>query len=179
MADRGLTGVLLVGGQSRRFGSPKALARLRGSTLAEIAWETLGEACDERLAVGKDADGLELPFAIVDDGTTIRSPLAGVVAGVRAASHERVVVLPVDMPLVTVDVLRTLAHTGAEAAIPQTGPAPAAVSRRVLPILERVLGAGQLALKPALERVGLRVVEVDEALLVNVNTPDDLARLHR
>ena len=126
MADRGLTGVLLVGGQSRRFGSPKALTRLRGSTLAEIAWETLGEACDERLAVGKDADGLELPFAIIDDGTTIRSPLAGVVAGVRAASHERVVVLPVDMPLVTVDVLRTLAHTGAEAAIPQTGPAPEA-----------------------------------------------------
>ena len=29
-----LTGVLLVGGASRRFGSPKALARFRGETLA-------------------------------------------------------------------------------------------------------------------------------------------------
>jgi molybdopterin-guanine dinucleotide biosynthesis protein A len=30
----GLTGVLLVGGASERFGSPKALARFRGETLA-------------------------------------------------------------------------------------------------------------------------------------------------
>ena len=44
-----LTGVLLVGGASTRFGSPKALARFRGETLAERAWRTLGEACDERL----------------------------------------------------------------------------------------------------------------------------------
>jgi molybdopterin-guanine dinucleotide biosynthesis protein A len=39
LADRaGLTGVLLVGGASTRFGSPKALARLDGRTLAAIAW---------------------------------------------------------------------------------------------------------------------------------------------
>ncbi|HSP72671.1 MAG TPA: NTP transferase domain-containing protein, partial [Gaiellaceae bacterium] len=62
MADRGLTGVLLVGGASRRFGSPKALARIGGETLAERTWRVLGEACDERLAVGKAADGLPLPF---------------------------------------------------------------------------------------------------------------------
>ena len=179
MADRSLTGVLLVGGQSRRFGAPKALARLHGRTLAEIAWDTLGEACDERLAFGKDADELGLPFPLLDDGTSVRTPLAGVVAGLRAAKHGRVVVLPVDMPLVTADLLRTLAGTEAEAAMPQTGPAPIAVSKRVLPVLERVLDAGQLAVKPALDRVGLRVVQVDEALLVNVNTGDDLARLER
>ena len=49
----GLTGVLLVGGASTRFGSPKALARFDGETLAERAWRLLGEACDERIAVGK------------------------------------------------------------------------------------------------------------------------------
>ena len=68
---RPLTGVLLVGGASRRFGSPKALARLDDETLAERAWRTLGEACDERLAVGKAADELALPFPLLDDGTEI------------------------------------------------------------------------------------------------------------
>ncbi len=32
------SGVLLVGGASRRFGSPKALAALDGETLADCAW---------------------------------------------------------------------------------------------------------------------------------------------
>src|SRR5207248_6351821 len=88
MANRELTGVLLVGGASRRFGSPKALARFDGTTLAERAWRVLGEACDERLAAGKAADDLLLPFPVLDDGTGLRAPIAGVVAGLRAASHE-------------------------------------------------------------------------------------------
>ena len=73
----GLSGVLLVGGASRRFGSPKALARFRGETLAERAWRVLGEACDERLAVGK-AGELELPFPVLDDGSELRAPIVGV-----------------------------------------------------------------------------------------------------
>jgi molybdopterin-guanine dinucleotide biosynthesis protein A len=87
MARPGLTGVLLVGGASSRFGSPKTLAELDGETLAQRAWRTLGEAFDERLAVGKAADRLDLPFPVVDDGTEIRAPLAGIVAGLRAARH--------------------------------------------------------------------------------------------
>ena len=83
MADRALTGVLLVGGASRRFGSPKALAAFVGETLAERAWRLLGDVCDERLAVGKAADRLPLPFAVVDDGTDVRAPIAGVIAGLR------------------------------------------------------------------------------------------------
>ena len=91
-----MTGVLLVGGASTRFGSPKALARLDGETLVERAWRTLGDACDERLAVGKSADGLELPFELVDDGMDVRAPIAGVVAGLRSARHDVWVFLPVD-----------------------------------------------------------------------------------
>ena len=59
VADR-LTGVLLVGGASTRFGSPKALARIDGRTLAEIGWETLA-FCDERIAVGKRRTGSSFP----------------------------------------------------------------------------------------------------------------------
>ena len=73
--------MLLVGGASTRFGSPKALAPFDGETLAERAWRLLGDACDERIAVGKRADGLELPFELLDDGTDVRAPIAGVVAG--------------------------------------------------------------------------------------------------
>src|SRR5262249_59716770 len=57
VADPGLTGILLVGGTSSRFGSPKELAEYEGETLRDRAWRLLGEACDERLAVGAGGVG--------------------------------------------------------------------------------------------------------------------------
>lgn len=177
MARPRLTGILLVGGASTRFGSPKALARLGGETLAERAWRVLGEVCDEQLAVGKRADGLELPFELMDDGTETRAALAGVVAGLRAAPTELAVVLPVDTPLVPSGLLRELAEACADAAVTQTGPLPAAFRKTALPALERRLAAGTLALHEALDELETRQVEVDAALLTNVNTPDELRRL--
>ena len=144
MARRGLTGVLLVGGASRRFGSPKALASFRGRTLAERGWALLGEACDERLAVGKRADGLSLPFPLLDDGSDVRAPIAGLAAGLRAARNETVVALPVDCPLLTPGALRLL---GEEVGVPPTGPLPGAYTRAMLPELERRLAAGELSLR--------------------------------
>jgi molybdenum cofactor guanylyltransferase len=174
VADRGLTGVLLVGGASRRFGSPKALARLNGETLAERGWRTLGDVCDERLAVGKVADDLSLPFPLVDDGTDVRAPIAGVVAGLRAAGHEVCVFLPVDCPLVSAGSLRKLA---AAVGVPQTGPLPGAFPKAALPVLERRLASGRLTLREAVQELGLPTVELDAAELVNVNAPSDLDAL--
>jgi molybdopterin-guanine dinucleotide biosynthesis protein A/GNAT superfamily N-acetyltransferase len=177
VAAGGLTGILLVGGASTRFGLPKPLATLDGETLAVRAWRTLAAACDERIAVGKRADGLVLPFELVDDETDVRAALAGVVAGLRVASNEVAVVVPIDMPLFRAADLGRLAEACADAAIPQTGPLPCALRRRALPALERRLAAGDLALRDAFAELDARVVDLDPARLVNVNTPADLEAL--
>jgi FdhD protein len=169
-----VTGVLLVGGASRRFGAPKALARLDGETLAERAWRVLGEACDERIAVGKTADGLPLPFPVADDGVAVRAPLAGVVAGLRAAGTDVCVFLPVDCTSITADALRVLADGCVDAAVPQTGPLPGAYAKRALPVLERRLADGELALRDAVEELDALVIHLDPALLTNVNRPEDV-----
>ena len=166
-----MTGVLLVGGASTRFGSPKALARLAGETLAERAWRTLGEACAERLAVGKAADDLQLPFPVLDDGTEIRAPIAGVVAGLRAASHDVCVFLPVDCPLVSPGALQRLA--AAAPAHARAGPLPGAYRRAALADLQRKLARGDYSLRD----LEATEVEIDEAELANVNTTADLAAL--
>jgi molybdopterin-guanine dinucleotide biosynthesis protein A len=183
-----LTGILLVGGASRRFGSPKALALWDGQTLAARAWERLGEACGERLAVGKRADGLDLPFPVLDDGIPTRAALAGIVAGLRGAPTELCVVLPVDTPLVPPRVLLALADglqvtdcykvaRSADAAVTQTGPLPAAFRRSALAVLERRLAAGSLTVRDALSELETSEIQVDPPLLANVNTPDELRAL--
>jgi molybdopterin-guanine dinucleotide biosynthesis protein A len=174
VADRpGLTGILLVGGASTRFGSPKALTSLDGRTLAEIGWSTLA-FCDERLAVGKAADGLDFPFPLLDDGTDVRAPIAGVVAGLEAAANELCVVIPVDTPRITPEALAALADACRDAAVPQTGPLPGAYRRTALPALAQALAAGRLSLREALAGLDTLVVDLEPGLLLNVNTPDDL-----
>ena len=166
-----LTGVLLVGGASSRFGSPKALARFRGEMLAERGARLLAEACDEVLVVGKDAD--ELPFPVVDDGASSRAPVHGLVAGLRRARYEVVVALPVDAPLVTPGALRAL---GAAGAVPAPRiPLPGAYPRSLLPELERRVAAGELSLRG----VNPSVLALSEGLLVDVDTPGALAALER
>jgi molybdenum cofactor guanylyltransferase len=173
VARHDLTGVLLVGGASTRFGSPKALARFRGETLAERGWRTLGDTCAHRLAVGKASDALPLRLELLDDGTDVRAPIVGVVAALRAAPTEVCVVLPVDCPLVTPELLLELAEACLDVARPARGPLPGAYRRTALAALER----GELALRRAIAGLDVAVVDLDERLLVNVNTPEELAAL--
>jgi FdhD protein len=164
------TGVLLVGGASRRFGAPKALARIDGDTLAERSWRLL-EVFPHRIAVGKRDDGLELPFDLLDDGTDVRAPLAGVVAGLRASPTDVTVVVPVDCPHLGADELLLLAESCRDAAVPQSGPLPGAYRRSALPVLERRLAAGELKLRDAVSELDAAFVDLPENALANVNAP--------
>jgi molybdopterin-guanine dinucleotide biosynthesis protein A len=162
VADPGLSGILLVGGASTRFGSPKADAPFEGETLRERAWRLLGEVCGERIAVGHGG--------LADPGT---GPVAAIAVGLRAAKHELAVVVPVDMPLLTAEALRLLADACRDAAMAQAGPLPCAVARRTLTAFE----TGERRLCTVLDGLDTARVELDERQLVNVNTPADLDTL--
>ena len=168
-----LTGVLLVGGASSRFGSPKALALFRGETLAERGHRLLTDVCDEVLVVGKAGELPGLPFPVVDDGTDERAPIHGLVAGLRRAAHDTVVALPVDVPLITSDALGALGEAGAVPA-PRV-PLPGAYPRLLLPVLESRIADGDLSLRG----VNTTTLEIPAAQLADADTPAALAELER
>lgn len=157
-----MTGVLLVGGASVRFGSSKEHAEYDGETLRARAWRLLGDACEERIAVGRD--GLD------DPGT---GPVAAIAVGLRAASHDVAIVIPVDMPLLTVAALHALADACRDAAVAQRGPLPCAVARDMLSAFE----TGERRLRTVLAGLDTATVELDERVLANVNTPAELDTL--
>jgi len=156
VADRALTGILLAGGASTRFGSPKAQAVFEGETLQDRAWRLLGEACAEQILVGPGDD----------PGT---GPVAAIAAGLRWATHEVAVVIPVDMPLLTVDALHALAHACRDAAVAQHGPLPCAIRRAAFPETD------ERRLRAVLARLDLAEIALDERLLLNVNEPSDIS----
>jgi molybdopterin-guanine dinucleotide biosynthesis protein A len=126
--------------------------------------------------VGKSADRLELPFPIIDDGEEERAAIIGLVAGLKAAPTDLSLVLPTDCPSITSEALLELAAACADrdAATPQTGPLPGAYRKSTLMALE----AGERSIRRVLERLDVATVNLDEALLLNVNSPQDLERLH-
>lgn len=173
MARHALTGVLLVGGASTRFGSPKALAVVDGERLVDRGRRVLAEACDEVLVVGKPG---ELPFDVLPDAGDVRAPIAGVVAGLRAAAHDICVVLPVDCPWMTARALRALGDACRDAAVPQMGPLPGAWAKTALPVLEQRLAAGPYALYRAYEELDVVTVELDPRVVADIDTPGEIAR---
>jgi len=168
-----LTGALLVGGASSRFGSPKALAHFRGETLVERAHRLLSEVCDEVLALGKAGELAAPPFPVLDDGSDARAPVFGLVEALRRARHDVVVALPVDVPLVTPGALRAL---GEASAVPGARiPLPGAYSRALLPLLEARVARGELSLRG----VNPTTLELPAELLADADTPAELAALER
>jgi molybdopterin-guanine dinucleotide biosynthesis protein A len=168
-----VTGVLLVGGASSRFGSSKPHAVLPGGeTLADRAWSLL-EWCEERLAVGKGDE--QLPFSVAADGAAVRAPIAGVVAGLRRARNDLCVVIPVDVPWLEAADLQALAAACLDAAVPPTGPLPGAYRRSAaLAAFEQGLASRRLSLRDALGRLRTQVVPLPASHLLNVNTPAEL-----
>ena len=87
------------------------------------------------MAVGKEGDALPLPFPVFDDGSDERAAIVGVAASLRLAETDPRVVLPTDMPFVSVDLLHSLAEAaaGVAAAVVQTGPLPGRTGARPCP----------------------------------------------
>lgn len=112
-----LIGLVLAGGQSRRMGQDKALMRYQGRTLIDNASLLLQSASCDKVLISRNAPGF-LNDKIEDAG-----PLSGVHAVLDALSQFdnqngnpcELLVLPVDMPQMTPELLRILVSRGREA----------------------------------------------------------------
>ncbi|MDN7242296.1 molybdenum cofactor guanylyltransferase [Planococcus sp. N028] len=97
-------GILLAGGESRRFGSPKAFAQLDGELFYEKAYQALDAVCDRIVIVAHPEIQPRFP-AELDVITDLpefagEGPLAGILTAMIEKLGDLYVVLPCDMPFV-------------------------------------------------------------------------------
>jgi nicotine blue oxidoreductase len=109
-----VAGLVLAGGAGRRFGGPKALARLDGVRLVDIAVRTLRDGGCAPILVVSGAVALAVDSATVvpnplwDNG--ISSSLQAGLAALSGSDATAVIVLLVDTPWVSPDAVRRLAE---------------------------------------------------------------------
>ena len=195
VADR-LTGVVLAGGVGRRMGADKALVVLDGERLVDRAVRCLSALCRQVVVARGERSALAgLGVPQLPDAAPRAGPLGGVLAGLEAAEHARVVVVGVDFPHLDPGVVRLLVrHASARergvvapvvADLPQPlyavwHRADAEAVRHLLPGgAGRASGAGHVARLLGLQLVAehsWRAVATGPGPAWNVNRPDDLLR---
>ena len=122
-------GAVLAGGGSRRFGSPKTVARIHGRPLWQVVARRLEAVCDEVVAVvNHPRVAHEVEIETLPDRRPLMGPLGGIDAALDRAlkgGHQAVLALAVDMPWVDASVLRRLVEAWRvekQACVPRTGP---------------------------------------------------------
>ncbi len=183
------SGILLAGGRSERFRADKRIARVGGVPLLAWGAALVGSVADDVVVVTRDESGARGRWHYVRDEVPDRGPMGGLLTGLRVASHERAVVLPVDMPLLTVGLLIYLRDVSAEADItlPQwerLEPLVGVYSKTCIAPLEALLQRGEDSLGDFARTTTLTVRYVGEEeirrfgdprrIFFNINVPEDV-----
>lgn len=187
---RGVAGLLLTGGSSRRMGGrDKATLLVGGRSLAARVGASLSEVAAPVLEVGPGRSGL--PLAPEDRPGA--GPLTALVAGWSALTQGGhrgpVVIVACDLPRVSEPLLRLIAsHPGSGSVVPVVDGRPqplcARFSASALGHGAVMVGAGRRSLGPLLEHHDVHWLEpsewsgvADGTDFADVDTPADLARL--
>jgi len=190
---RGACAVVLAGGESRRFGSDKALAQFRGEALLARVLRTLREAGFAQVVVAAKDTARYASLApaedLLPDVHPIQTPLAGLEAGLRASRHALVFACAADMPFAAdgplIDAL-TAAIEGYDAAVPHAGGSlqPLCALWRRDPCLRAAeeLLAGPRAAGPRAILALVRTARLDWAEIhpfLDADTPEVLREIER
>ncbi|HYH83311.1 MAG TPA: molybdenum cofactor guanylyltransferase [Longimicrobium sp.] len=191
-----VVGAILAGGESRRFGSPKALARVDGVRIVDRVRGALGEAVDEMVVIANDpALFADLDLPICGDRMRGSGPLAGIDAALRWAAERGAagaLCVSCDLPFAPAGLLREIAARADadHAVVPESPrghgmePLCAWYPLSALAEVERALASDDRSLRALLASVDSVRVPLEtvrrfgdpEVLFFNVNTRDDLER---
>ncbi len=174
------------------MGRDKARLRLGGKSLVEHAAEKLSAVVSELVIADREL-GLVAGYRSIADGPG-RGPVAGILGAAAARPGWGVLALACDLPAVPAALLRALRDTpGGDVCVPRwrrgVEPLCACYRPAALAALETAAASGRFALYPLLREEVLRVRYLEgpalaafgsaEELFLNLNTPEQLARLRR
>lgn len=177
------------------MGADKRRIELRGRTLLHRAVGTLRLLSTDIIITVHDDSAVDGDLRTVRDEVPGRGPLGGILTGLRHIRHSHALVVPVDMPLLTVRFLSHLsqASLGWDVTVPRwtagIEPLVGVYAARCVGPLERFLAGPSAAARDFVRSMepAVRYVEEGEirrigdpaALFFNINTPGDVQEVTR
>lgn len=185
-----MTGVVLIGGKSRRFGRDKVLSEFRGTLLVEHAIGVLAPLFDDVILVGHMRRGLER-YRVVNDIRPGCGPLGGIYTALISTDAEFCFVCAADMPNMNAGFIAHLVSLADDHDIVMPvwsrgrEPLHAVYRRTILPHVKSLLEHDDLRIFSLIARVDTLLVHEEtirrygdpEVMFSNINTTDDMERL--
>lgn len=188
-SNEGVSGVVLAGGKSRRYGTNKALERVGGVRLIELVVTALSPAVSKVILITNTPGEFRfLGLPMYGDRIPGLGPLGGVHTGLHVMPHPAGFFVACDMPFLNSRLIRhliSLRHE-ADAVVPRISgllePLHAVYGHSCTPAVERMVSRGERRLGGFYPMVNVRYVEEEElrrfdpglGFLTNVNRPEDL-----
>tara|TARA_Y100000746_G_scaffold47147_1_gene36303 strand:+ start:861 stop:1442 length:582 start_codon:yes stop_codon:yes gene_type:complete len=177
---------VLIGGSSKRFGSPKWEAKLNGVRLIDHTWEIckIFESCT---IVGKSKNNeIKYPF-LEDKVDNVQSPINGIYTALSHSNNEWNFIISCDLPLMTSNSINKIWDNGnieSDAIVPiikkQKHPLCAFYNRRINKIIKSQMDKGDLKVIKALELFNTSYLPIksDDKNFFNMNTIKDLNEIN-
>ncbi|HOV86418.1 MAG TPA: molybdenum cofactor guanylyltransferase [Syntrophobacteraceae bacterium] len=187
-----VTGAILAGGRSRRYGRNKALEVFDGLRLIDRGTASLEPYCAPVFVVANDLwEYADVQAVLLRDLIAHQGPLGGIATALWFSPHEWVFVKAADMPFLVPELLTLMlgAKEGFDAVVPVHRelyePLLALYHRRCLPAVNRVLEGPERKVIAFYRQVKVRFLQefewktVDPKALsfMNANTPEEMAAL--
>ena len=193
VAFNDITGVILVGGKSRRMGRDKALLEFHGRPLFEQVLELFRESFAHVLLAGDRGERFESYGLPLLPDLVPGSSLGGIYTALAAAQTEWIFVASCDLPFPSRTILAHLCslRDACDAVVPKTEhgyePLFALYSRRCLEPVKELLDRGECCAYAWYPQVRLREVgpaqlaalDPEGRAFINLNTPEDLEKNRR
>ena len=185
-----VTGLILAGGKSSRYGANKALVEVYGTLLIERVVRVMKAVFEEVILVTntpEDYSFLDLPM--VEDLIRGLGPIGGIYTGLATISTDAGFFVACDMPFLNAGLLRHMVKSrkGFDAVVPRMmgwmfEPLHALYTKNCLSVIKSVIDEHEYQLARCFQKIRVRYMDEEELRsfdpelwsLFNINKPQDL-----
>lgn len=188
-----ISGVILAGGKSSRYGKNKALEKIDGVPLIERVVSVMGSVFEHLIVITNTPDDygyLNLPMY----GDLVRAlgPIGGIYTGLSVIPNNSGFFVACDMPLLNQGLIRHMAENRAEfdVVVPRIKgmmeTLHAIYGKGCVPAIKSLIASGEYQTVRIFKDLSVRYIDEDEIRIIdpglrsfiNINRPQELRRLY-
>lgn len=184
------TGIILAGGKSQRMGTDKGLLLLNGKPFITHIYEAMKPIFgDNIVVVSSNADYDIFGYNRIEDLISDKGPVGGLYTALKQSKTKFNLVLSVDVPLVTTELLQWLVDNHDDSylvtqvqADEKVNPLVAVYDRALRTLLGEHLAGNQLKLSDVIDEVNVQTLMVPakwSTQLQNINTKEDYKKIQK